>query len=178
MSVGTDPSTGFEQHPDEIRAFWELAKRHAKLDNMPGYFGPTVIGSVPPPAFALANDPDEATAAAQAVLSGAKTVITTVLADLRADELGLPEPGTLGIVLDGHGHPHALVATTEVGVVPFGRIPETLAIAEAVGDGTFEDWTARQAAYFTSHDPHGRGFSDDTELVVERFKRVYPKKPT
>ena len=45
---------------EEVRAFWEVAKRRAKLANLPGYFGPSALESLSPPAGANAAATDSA----------------------------------------------------------------------------------------------------------------------
>ncbi len=86
----------------------------------------------------------------------------------------LPEPGVLGIVLDGEGHPRALVATTEVQVVPFDEVGEDHALAEGEGDRTLASWREGHERFFRDNDPHGRGFRPDMPVVLERFEVLYP----
>ena len=44
--------------------------------------------------------------------------------DYEAVGESLPEAGDLSIVLDGAGHPRALIATTDVRIVPFDEVDE------------------------------------------------------
>ena len=80
----------------------------------------------------------------------------------------------LGIVLDGDGHPRALVDTTAVEIVPFDKVDDDHALAEGEGDRTLASWRAGHERFFREHDPHGRGFRPDMPVVLERFEVLYP----
>lgn len=101
---------------DELEAFWELARHHARLNAVPGYFGPTTLEVLLPPAFALGETPEAADAALATLLSAGRATLRTPLADLPGDRAQWPAAGFLGIVVDGAGHPAALVATERVEV--------------------------------------------------------------
>lgn len=101
---------------DRVGAFWELAKRHAKLTRMPGWFGPSALESLPPPAWSFGSTPEEADAGLGELFDDGRITTRVPLADYRAAEEPLPEEGTLGIVLDGDGEPRALVVTKSVEV--------------------------------------------------------------
>ena len=45
-----------------VRAFWDLARFHAKLNTAPSYFGPTTLEVVPPPAWSFGAHPEQADA--------------------------------------------------------------------------------------------------------------------
>lgn len=99
-------------HP-EVRAFWYLARVHAKLNAAPSYFGPTVLESVPPPAWSYGDTPAEAEEFVATALEGEGGRTTAPLSDY-GDEL--PEAGVLSILCDGEGRPRALVEVTAVDV--------------------------------------------------------------
>lgn len=103
----------FEFDHEELRVFWELARFHAKLNAAPTYFGPTTLESVPPPAWAYGDSPEESDAFLAQVLADEQGVTTAAAADY-GDEL--PEVGVLSILCDGSGVPRALVEITEVAV--------------------------------------------------------------
>lgn len=104
-----------EPGSDEVEKFWELAKFHARLNPVPSYFGPTALEAVIPPAFTLGDDSDGADAALRTLITDGHAVLETPREDFASDD-DLPSEGALGIVLDGAGHPHALVETAEVSV--------------------------------------------------------------
>ncbi|WP_435745207.1 ASCH domain-containing protein [Nocardioides sp. SYSU DS0663] len=159
----------------EVEAFWVIARRQARLERMPGYFGPSALASLPPPAWSFGATPEQADELAELVAAGTKTATASAAEDYALEGAPLPEPGTLGIVLDGAGHPRALVATTEVRVVPFDQVDEEHARAEGEGDVTLAWWRERHEAFFREHDPHGRGFRPDMPVVLERLRVLHPK---
>lgn len=96
-----------------------MARFHAKLNTLPGYFGPTPLESVPPPEWTF-GDEDGLTA----LLAERGATLTDDRAEY-GDEL--PELGALGIVCDAAGRPRALVATTAVDVTE-ERVSERLTV--------------------------------------------------
>ena len=105
-----------------VEAFWDLARFHANLNSAPTYFGPTTLEVVPPPAWAFGDSAEEADELLQLVLDGTKTATASALWDYEAEGEALPEVGSLSILLDGRGHPRALINTTDVEVVPFDEV--------------------------------------------------------
>ena len=97
-----------DERDPAIDAFWNLSRFHAKLNTLPGYFGPTPLESVPPPAWSFGDDDGLAE-----LLADRRATLTGGLEEY-GDEL--PAAGTLGIVCDTAGNPRALVATTAVEV--------------------------------------------------------------
>lgn len=166
-------ATETQYDDDAIAAFWEVAKRQAKLTGIPGYFGPTPTESIPPPAWAFGATPNHADELLDLVLSGAKTATASALWDYEAENEPLPEAGTLGIVLDGSGTPRALVATTEVSVVPFDEVDEEHARLEGEGDLSLAHWRAAHEQFFRDHASHGGEFTLDMPVVLERFQVLY-----
>jgi len=103
---------------DAVETFWQVARSHARLQPLPGYFPATPVGAVPPPTWSFGEDPAQADAGLRGLLDGSGTTLTVPLADLESAGAGVPEVGTLGIVLDGAGNPRALVVTERVEVGP------------------------------------------------------------
>lgn len=101
----------------EVDDFWNLARFHARLNDIPSYFGPSALEAVQPPAWSFGGTPEEADALLEGLLDGSSTSTVTPLADYTDAGESLPEVGTLGIVLDGAGRPRALVGTSAVEVV-------------------------------------------------------------
>jgi uncharacterized protein YhfF len=169
-----EPAEPATEVSDEIHSFWAMASRQARLDNLPGYFGPTPLASVEPPAWSFGATPEQSTELADLVANGVKTATASAAEDYTAEGEALPEPGVLGIVLDGEGHPRALVATTDVQVVEFDQVTDDHALAEGEGDRTLASWREGHEQFFRDHDPHGRGFRPDMPVVLERFEVLYP----
>lgn len=149
--------------------FWNLAREHARLVGVPGYFGATPLGAVPPPTWSFGESPELADRLLALVLDGTKTATASLASDYAAEDEPLPEPGTLGIVTDGAGTPRALVATTAVRVVPFAEVDEEHARLEGEGDRSLASWRVDHARFF--------GISADEvpgpDVVLERFVVLY-----
>lgn len=170
VSEPTDPSTP----PDEqIEAFWNLARFHARLNTAPGYLGPTPIESLRPPAWAFGATPEHADELAALVVAGTKTATASALWDYEATGESVPEPGEMSIILDGAGRPVALITTTEVEIVPFGEVDAAHAHAEGEGDRSLAHWRDVHERYFTRYKEHDRPFGPEMPIVLERFTVVY-----
>ncbi|MBZ5739968.1 ASCH domain-containing protein [Nocardioides sp. GBK3QG-3] len=157
----------------EIERFWSEARRRGKLESLlPGYFGAAPITVVVPPAWSFGADADQADRLLALVLEGTKTATASAFEDYTDDD-PVPERGSLGILLDGAGHPRALIATTEVSVVPFDEVDEEHAYAEGEGDRTLRQWRVDHEEFFTAVDPLGRGFRRDMPVVLEHFTVLY-----
>ncbi len=156
-----------------VEAFWELARFHARLNVAPSYFGPTPLEVVPPPAWTFGATPEQADELLELVLAGTKTATASALWDFEAEGERLPEPGTLSILLDGRGHPRALIETTDVELVPFDEVDEEHAFVEGEGDRSLAHWREVHRRFFTEHAAHDRGFQPDMPVLLERFRVVY-----
>ena len=165
-------STDREQ-PTDVEAFWNLARFHAKLNAAPTYFGPTTLEVVPPPAWSFGASAEHADELLRLVLDGTKTATASALWDYEADGEALPETGSLSIILDGVGHPHALIETTDVTVTPFDEVDDEHAWLEGEGDRSLTHWRDVHERFFTEHAGHDRGFAADMPIVLERFRVVY-----
>jgi uncharacterized protein YhfF len=156
-----------------VEAFWDLAKFHAKLNNAPSYFGPTTLEVLPPPAWSFGAGEQQADDLLALVLDGTKTATAGALWDYESDGDPLPEPGSLSIILDGRGHPRALIECTAVEVVPFDEVDEEHARLEGEGDLSLEHWREVHQQFFTEVATHEHGFRPDMPVVCERFRVVY-----
>ena len=123
---------------NELDAFWEIAREHAKLAGVPVFSGADPVRALRPPAWAFGATPEQSDELLALVLDGTKTATASAHADYVKEGEELPAPGTLGIVLDGAGHPRALVVTTETRVVPFDQVDADHARDEGEGDGSLE----------------------------------------
>lgn len=173
-----------------IDVFWEDARIRAGLNPARVYLGTSVTETVQPPAWSFGSTPEEADRILALVLSGAKTATTSPLSDYQPDDPAesdlaadpdadsgesahqpLPEVGSLSILLDGSGHPRALVQTTAVSVVPFDQVDADHALAEGEGDGTLEQWRQVHREAFGAD---GRPVDGDLPVVLERFEVLVP----
>ncbi len=157
---------------NELDAFWEVAREHAGLAGVPVYTGGNPVRTLRPPAWAFGATPEQSDEVLSLVLDGTRTATATSHADYVKEGEELPAPGMLGIVLDGAGHPRALVATTGTRVVPFDEVDAEHARDEGEGDGSLEHWRAVHERIFTEHAEGG--FRPDMPVVLERFRVLYP----
>lgn len=109
-----------------IEAFWEVAKRRARLSVLPGYFGPSPLASLAPPVWSFG---EEGEADFERLLADGELTSSVPRSAYGGPGEPLPEVGTLGIVTDPTGRPRALVGTTAVVVDDgHGAVVETLTV--------------------------------------------------
>jgi uncharacterized protein YhfF len=82
----------------------------------------------------------------------------------------MPRAGDLGVILDGRGRPLCVIRTTAVEVRRFGDVDTEFAWTEGEGDRTLEFWREAHVRFFTAD---GRPFSEDSEVVLERFELLW-----
>ncbi|GAA2021751.1 ASCH domain-containing protein [Pseudokineococcus marinus] len=162
---------------DEIVRFWETARSRAGLGRLSVVTGTSAATAVPPPAWAFGADPQQADELLALVLEGTKTATASARWEYEAEGEELPRPGELSIVLDGAGHPRALVRTTSVDVVPFRDVTAEHAHAEGEGDRSLAHWRAVHERFFSATLAEvGRGFDDGLLVVCERLQLLHPKR--
>ena len=160
---------------DEIAQFWHLARGRAGLGRLAVLIGTGSRAGVPPVAWAFADTPDEADRLLGLVLDGRKTATTTALWELEDAGQAPPAPGDLAIVVDGRGHPRALLRTTAVRTVRLADVDADHARRDAEGDGSLESWTAACTAYLRAAGAaSGRAPTPDTAVVLETFEVRFP----
>jgi uncharacterized protein YhfF len=160
------------RHDQELDAFWHEARRALGLARVPGVTAAEVPALPRPPAWAFGATPEQADELLSLVLAGTKTATASAHADYATDGEDVPTPGELSIVLDGAGHPRALLVTTEVHVVPFSDVDAHHARDEGEGDRSLDHWRAVHERFFREHARDG--FSSTMLVVLERFRLLYP----
>lgn len=151
---GTEASEPDTAEDVELEAFWQQARTRARFDWIGAYGGSTVLGSLRPPAWSFGGTPEEADSFVAEVLRESAVATAGALSDYEAEGVPQPEVGAVSIVLDGSGSPCALVATSEVSVMPLAELEhEDVAVPVEGGDLTPE-----------------------TQFVVERLTLLYPTK--
>lgn len=159
---------------DEIAEFWENARVQAGLGRIAVVGGLTVAENVAPVAWSFGDNPEQADRLLDLVLDGTKTATSSALSEYDGDDAPLPRAGDLSIVVDGAGHPKALIRTTDVAVVPFGEVSDEFAAAEGEGDRSLESWRAEHTEFFR----RALGLAsvpEDFMVVTERFELLYPR---
>ena len=151
----------------ELESFWALARRHVRMESLPGYLPSNMGELVVPPAWSFGDSPELADDLLALVLAGTKTAAASALWEFEAEDEPLPEVGTLSIVLDSAGHPHALLRTSDVRIVPFDQVDEEHAFLEGEGDRTVGYWRRVHHHYLTP------GHDESMPVVLERFELLY-----
>lgn len=160
--------------PDsETADFWEAARGHAGLGDIAVVGGVSAAAGVAPAAWAFGDNPVIADELVALVLAGTKTATSSALADYQGEGSRLPEVGELSIILDGAGHPAALIRTTEVEIVAFGDVSADFAAAEGEDDRSLESWRSEHTSYFT-RTLGVPALPADFQVVTERFELLYP----
>lgn len=160
------------EHAAEIAEFWAAAHPSAGIGKVEVVVGRSVAATMPPPAWAFGDNAAVADELIAAVLAGHKTATSSALAEFGESE-AVPEVGDLSIVLDGEGHPRALIRTTSVTTVPFGEVDAGFAAAEGEGDGSLASWREGHRDFFSR--VLGREIDDSLLVVCERFEVRYPR---
>jgi uncharacterized protein YhfF len=157
----------------EIESFWALARRHARMESLPGYLPSNMGELLAPPAWSFGGTPELADELLELVLDGTKTATASAKWDFDAEDEPLPAVGALSILLDGGGHPRALIRTDRVEVVPFDDVDAEHAYLEGEGDRSLAHWRDVHRRFFAESASHPHGVSDVMPVVLERFELLY-----
>ncbi|MDR1851520.1 MAG: ASCH domain-containing protein [Propionibacteriaceae bacterium] len=165
-----------EHQAKEIDLFWAQARRMTKMETLPGWMPRYWSEVVAPPAWSFGDTPQMADELLGLVLEGKKTATCGLLSDYEEEHEPLPEVGDLSIILDGQGRPRALVRNYYVAMLPFKDVDAEQAYLEGEGDRTLDYWRKAHEEYFTACLAEaGKTFTEDVEVVEERFEVLYPK---
>jgi uncharacterized protein YhfF len=113
-----------------------------------------------------------------AILTGAKTSTSGLVADLEHHKEPLPEVGERSVVMDSQDRPVAVIETTEVRVIRLGDVDLQHAIDEGEGFESVAAWRVDHEAFW--HSAEARAdlddpdftVDDDTLMVAKRFRLV------
>jgi len=122
----------------------------------------------------IGDDAASADTGARLILSRKKTATSALPSDFKGPSQRPPRPGDLSLVLDGNGSPVCIVETKWVLTQQFGDVDEAFARDYGEWDGTLATWRERMLSHYAD-----RLLSDPlaTQLVCERFLRVWPEHP-
>jgi uncharacterized protein YhfF len=111
-----------------------------------------------------------------AVLRGEKTATTSLLAQLEANQETLPAAGERLTVVDSEERGVAFIELLAVDVIKLGDVDLQLAHHEGEGFEGIADWRRAHERFWTDEVipqlQEGFALTDDTEIVVERFRLV------
>ena|SRR5690349_13111461 len=103
-----------------------------------------------------------------------KTATCSALWESEAENTPIPEAGQITVVLNGSGEPICIIETTEVAVRKYNEVDSDFAQAEGEGDFSLDYWREAHKKYFSrTLSKIGKDFSEDMQLVCERFKVIY-----
>ncbi|KAJ4288785.1 hypothetical protein N0V88_007321 [Collariella sp. IMI 366227] len=88
----------------------------------------------------------------------------------------VPDPlywdvGDLSVIFNGKGEPKAVMETTSFVQCKFRDVEEEFALAEAEGD--YEAYRTGHLAFYRAQE-NGEHFGEDSVVLCERFKVIYP----
>lgn len=173
-----DAHTVQEAQQAAVAAYWETARKRVRLSGLELFVGTQGAGLVQPPAWSFGSDPQEADSLLELVLAGRKTATASAQAPYLAQDVPVPVPGDLSIILDGNGRPRALIVTTDIQIVPFREVGEEHATAEGEGDLSLAHWRRVHERFLTEELAQvDASFGPDTAVVCERFRLLDPKPP-
>lgn len=90
------------------------------------------------------------------------------------DDETRPGPGDLALILNGAGEPVCVIRTTRVDIMPVNAVTAEFAFEEGEGDKTLAWWLdAHRAFWRREAQREGFDYSDDLDVVCERFERVW-----
>jgi len=113
-----------------------------------------------------------------AIIAGAKTTTTGLLADYELDDEPLPRPGDREVVIDSAGIPVTLIEIVDVRVVRVGDIDLEHAVGEGEGYASVAEWRSGHENFWHSREYREyRGdpaftVNDGTLAVAERFRVI------
>ena len=109
------------------------------------------------------------------VLAGGKRATSALVADFLAEGEPLPRVGSHWIACDGRGRPRIVIRSTELRIGTFDGVDAAYAADEGEGDLSLESWRREHRRYWTrSCAARGESWSQDQEIVLERFVVVWP----
>ena len=117
----------------------------------------------------------EADLLADLVLRGEKTATASSYDLYAVDKEALPQVGTFDVILDSQGEAVCIVEITKVTVQPFNQVSEEHAFKEGEGDKSLAYWREIHRSLFSQwHKEEGLTFREDSQVILEEFRVVYP----
>lgn len=116
-----------------------------------------------------------------AIVSGAKTTTTGLVADYEHEGEPLPRPGERAVVIDSAGEPVTVIETVAVRVIRLADVDLAHALGEGEGYDSVAGWRAAHEGFWHSDelraalDDPDFTVDDDTLVVAEEFRLVTPE---
>ncbi|MFD9789840.1 ASCH domain-containing protein [Streptomyces sp. NPDC059070] len=113
-----------------------------------------------------------------AILDGAKTSTTGLVADYEHENEPLPSVGSRSAVVDSDDRRVAVIEVTEVRVVPLAQVDFAHVVDEGEGDTSIAGWRANHEGFWHGEEMRAAlgdpefTVDDETLVVLERFRLV------
>jgi hypothetical protein len=112
---------------------------------------------------------------AELVLRGEKTATASTYELYKLENEPLPQVGSFDVILDSQDKAVCIIEITKVSVVPFNDVSVEHAFKEGEGDKSLAYWQQVHQEFFTECLAEaGLEFSQETGVVLEEFRKVYP----
>ena len=109
------------------------------------------------------------------VLAGTNRATAGLVVDFAHQREPLPRIGGHWVVCDSAGIPRCVLRSMDLRLGPLASVDDAFAWDEGEGDRTRAGWLAGHLAYFTrTQTARGEIWSDDLEVMFERFRVVWP----
>ena len=116
---------------------------------------------------------------ANLVVRSEKTATASAYELYKLENEPLPQAGTFDIILDSQDRAVCIIEITKVSVLPFNQVSADHAFKEGEGDKSLAYWQQVHQAFFTECLAEaGLEFSQETGVVLEEFRKVYPLSKT
>ncbi|BAW16579.1 ASCH domain protein [Streptococcus intermedius] len=116
---------------------------------------------------------------ADLVLRGEKTATASIYDLYQINDEPIPQAGSFDVILDSQDRAVCIVEITKVSVLPFNQVSADHAFKEGEGDKSLAYWQQVHQAFFTECLAEaGLEFSQETGVVLEEFRKVYPLSKT
>ena len=113
---------------------------------------------------------------ARLINQGIKRASCSLKAGYDAEQEPLPKVGRLSVVLNWAQEPVCIIKLKDVSICPFNQVTPEFAALEGEGDLTYQWWRDAHINFFTNYAASlGIEFSESSDLVLERFEKVYPQ---
>lgn len=118
---------------------------------------------------------DLADALLREVMHGRKRATSTLAREFLDDGQSLPRIGSHWIACDGAGTPRVILKSVEFRIGDFNSADADFARDEGEDDRSLESWRTEHRKYWRrTETARGRTWSEDDEIVFERFVPVWP----
>ncbi|WP_167139016.1 ASCH domain-containing protein [Diaminobutyricimonas sp. TR449] len=109
------------------------------------------------------------------VVGGTKRATADLVDEFLARDEPLPRVGSHWVACDGSGRPTVILRSTELRIGTIASVDATFARDEGEDDGSLDSWLIGHRRYWErTCAARGDSFTDDHEIVFERFQVVWP----